>query len=112
MKIEFWLDEGEKEGNIGIAKALTETHLSLADLSVTDKECVKAVFERFEGMVKVVRCRECKQRETSDCPMYREEYSEWDDDGYTEVDLIVTDLTEDEGFCHCGAKMDGGNNET
>lgn len=67
--------------------------------------------EPTADVVEVVRCRACKLRETSDCPMYREEYSEWDDDGYTEVDFIVTDLTEDEGFCHCGAKMDGGNNE-
>lgn len=57
-------------------------------------------------VVEVVRCKDCKLRETSSCPMYLEEYSKWDDDGYTEVDLIVTDLTEDEGFCHCGTKMD------
>ena len=53
-------------------------------------------------VVKVVRCKKCKLRETSGCPMYREEYSEWD----AEVDLIVTDLTEDEGFCHCGKERE------
>ena len=76
-----------------------------------DKEFIKTVEMVLADtptadVVEVVRCRDCKLRGTSDCPMYREEYSEWDDDGYTEVYLIVTDLTEDEGFCHCGKESE------
>lgn len=75
---------------------------------ITDQSIFEHIIEQTPTaeVIEVVRCKDCKLRETSGCPMYREEYSEWDDDGYTEVDLIVTDLTEDEGFCHCGTKID------
>lgn len=49
MRIEFWLDEGEKEVNIGIAKALTETHLSLADLQEIYKYLAVFIESRKEG---------------------------------------------------------------
>lgn len=51
--------------------------------------------------VPVVRCRECVFRGCADlCPMCWR-VSAMDEDR-------VIDITEDDGFCHKGAKMDGG----
>ena len=54
----------------------------------------------------VVRCRDCTKRRSRECPMCdREEL--WDDgEGWIDA---YRDRTEDEGYCHMGAKMDGGN---
>lgn len=38
--------------------------------------------------------------------MYYEEYVEWDDDGYHEMEIVEHDLTVNDGFCDRGAKMD------
>ena len=51
--------------------------------------------------VEVVRCRECVFRHCADlCPMC------WRVSAMDEMRVI--DITEDDGFCHKGAKMDGG----
>lgn len=55
--------------------------------------------------VPVVRCRECKHRGYDACPMCHDEYYFDDDDG---ADYWTADNTDDDGFCHMGAKMDGG----
>lgn len=53
----------------------------------------------------VVRCKECIHRGYDLCPMRHDEdyYDEDDGAGYWTVDN-----TEDDSFCHMGAKMDGG----
>ncbi len=56
--------------------------------------------------VDVVLCKDCRWRHTDDCPMYFEEWQEWDDDGYLERDLVVTDNTVDDGFCDRGDRRD------
>lgn len=53
--------------------------------------------------VEVVRCRECKHRGYDACPMCHDEYYYDEDDG---GDWVTHDKTEDDGFCHMGAKMD------
>lgn len=55
--------------------------------------------------VPVVRCKDCKHRGYDVCPMWHDEYTYDDDDG---GDYCVVDNTTDNGFCHMGAKMDGG----
>ena len=55
--------------------------------------------------VPVVRCRECKHRGYDFCPMCHDEYTYDEDDG---GDYFTVDNTTDDGFCHKGAKMDGG----
>lgn len=55
----------------------------------------------------VVRCKECKHRMTYECPMCHEEDYYDDDDGWG---YVIRNRTEDDGFCHKGAKMDGGEN--
>lgn len=53
----------------------------------------------------VVRCRDCKHRGSVDykCPMCYTEDSYDEESGY---DCWDVDKTVDEGFCHCGEKMD------
>lgn len=50
--------------------------------------------------VPVVRCRECKYHRNAGCPMRTLHVATH---GYA-----VQDNTVDDGFCHMGAKMDGG----
>ncbi len=52
----------------------------------------------------IVRCKDCEHRGESACPMWYEEYIEWDDDGYLDHDWIVHDATIDDGFCDRGVK--------
>lgn len=54
--------------------------------------------------VPVVRCKDCWKRGGYHCPMFYEEMTCCDDDGY---DWADHDNTEDDGFCHCGERMDG-----
>ena len=50
----------------------------------------------------IIRCKNCKHRDSNDCPMYYEEWIEIDEgDGYFDTDNIIHDWTTDEGFCHC-----------
>ena len=50
----------------------------------------------------IIRCKNCKHRDSNDCPMYYEEWIEIDEgDGYFDSDNIIHDWTTDEGFCHC-----------
>ncbi len=58
--------------------------------------------------VPVVRCRECKHRETVDCPMCHEEYHFDEDDGgdYS----LWTRMVDPNGFCSCGERKEGADN--
>lgn len=56
----------------------------------------------------LVRCKDCDNRHTDDCPMYHEEWYEIDEgDGYFDSDFTVHDYSKDDGFCSW-AKMKGG----
>lgn len=55
-------------------------------------------------VVEVVRCRDCKYRYDDLCPMYYVEEISWDDDGWTETDHVVHDLTNDDAFCSYGER--------
>ena len=54
----------------------------------------------------IVRCKDCANRYTFDCPMYFEERIEWEEDGYIEVDYAEHDNTKDDYFCSCGEETD------
>lgn len=54
----------------------------------------------------VVRCESCMRRRTFECPMY----SETDGSDYG-LDIIINDRTDDDGYYHCGARMDGEEDE-
>ena len=50
----------------------------------------------------IIHCKNCKHRDSNDCPMYYEEWIEIDEgDGYFDTDNIIHDWTTDEGFCYC-----------
>ena len=51
----------------------------------------------------VVRCYECKHRCTLVCPMYHTETCLDDLDGFDDYNV---DRTDNDGFCHLGARMD------
>ncbi len=53
----------------------------------------------------VVRCRDCKKRRSRECPMCDYEQLWDDDEGWIDA---YRDRTEGEGYCHKGAKIDGG----
>ena len=57
--------------------------------------------------VPVCRCKDCKHRGDYGCPMYHEEFVEWDDDGYHECEMVEYDNSVDDGFCFCGERKDG-----
>jgi hypothetical protein len=68
------------------------------------KRAIKALAEvPAVDAVEVVRCKDCKQRGLPSCPMWHEEYFYDEDDG---GDYYTFDNTTDDGYCHCGAKMD------
>ena len=57
--------------------------------------------------IDVVRCKDCKHRETDDCPMYWVEWSIFEDcDGYTDDKYIVHDYTTDDGYCNYGERKE------
>ena len=61
--------------------------------------------------VPVVRCHGCIHRGTGDCPMYHEEMVTWtNDECMPEWDVVVHDLTRDDGFCDRGKRNEGKSN--
>ena len=59
-----------------------------------------------ENVREIVCCKDCKYRQTDDCPMCYGEWIEYDDDGYLDADYIIHDNTKDDGFCDCGERKD------
>ena len=55
-------------------------------------------------IVDVIRCKHCKRRGTDECPMYHIELVEYDNDGYLDLQDIIYDYTEDDGYCDRGKK--------
>lgn len=91
--------------------ALASLLLKVNDLVVLGRELDVddvndlADFMDINGVCAVVRCRDCIHRGYDACPMCHDEYYFDEDDG---ADYWTVDNTDDDGFCHKGAKMDGG----
>lgn len=60
------------------------------------------VYMEWQG--ELVRCKDCKHRQTDDCPMY---WMEWVI--HTDNDYIVYDYTTDDGYCNYGERKGGDN---
>lgn len=55
--------------------------------------------------IDIVRCKDCKHRETDDCPMYWEEWLVIEDcDGYADDKYVVHDYTTNNGYCSYGER--------
>ena len=52
----------------------------------------------------IIRCKDCKHRDTEECPMRYEEWVSFEEDGYIESDNIAHDQTRDDGFCDRGER--------
>lgn len=64
---------------------------------------IKALSEQPE----IIRCKVCKHRNTDECPMYYEEWIEYDEgDGFIERDFISHDRTVGDGFCDKGERRE------
>ena len=71
-------------------------------------ECWEAGRMAIEALqFDLVRCKDCKHRETDDCPMYWVEWSIFEDcDGYTDDKYIVHNYTTDNGYCNYGERKE------
>ena len=82
-------------------------------MCILDREAIAQLAELASKMqridlVSVVRCKNCKRRQTDGCPMYSEEWVDYDEGyGYYDSTLIIHDHTIDDGFCYCGERIDG-----
>jgi len=65
------------------------------------------LLKEFQSLQEVVQCKDCKHRETDDCPMYWVECLIIEDyDGYADDKYIVHDYTTDNGYCNYGERKD------
>lgn len=69
-------------------------------------ECWEAGRMAIEALqIDLVRCKDCKHRETDECPMY---WMEWfSEEGHGDVfeeDYIIHDYTRDDGYCNYGER--------
>ena len=66
-----------------------------------------AVEALSSNAIQVVQCKDCKHRETDDCPMYRVEWFSIDEGyGAFEDDYIIHDYTTNNGYCHYGERKE------
>lgn len=55
--------------------------------------------------IDLVRCKDCKHKETDECPMYwMEWFSEEGHGDAFEEDYIIHDYTRDDGYCNYGER--------
>lgn len=70
-------------------------------IQIQERADVQKDLRVFPG-IEIVRCQYCVLRATDECPMYHVEWVSYEDDGYIDMDDVVYDWTEDDGFCHLG----------
>ena len=71
-------------------------------------ECWEAGRMAIEALqIDLVQCKDCKHRETDDCPTYRVEwFSIYKGHGDFEDDYIIHDYTTDDGYCNYGERKE------
>ena len=65
----------------------------VADILIDDAPTIDAV--------EVVRCKDCKHRQTDECPMFFEEQIDI-------TEYIIHDYTRDDGYCSWGERREDG----
>lgn len=77
------------------------------DIALHQLEEIGLGFGEMADVQKVVRCKDCVHRNDEEkCPMLFGKWEDYNDDGYIESDWVVTENTEDEGFCHKGKRFE------
>ena len=82
-----------------IQRGLNEEHYGHVGVEII----TEVEFAPIIDAVPVVRCKNCKYRFRAGCPMFHEEQTYNEDDGY---DWVEHDHTSDDGFCDQGEPMD------
>lgn len=97
------LDKLRKFGRMVQRDTIMDFETRLTSITIFD--CINIVKESpAVDAVEVVRCKDCVYRgDESECPMC---WTEWFDDPFDGMESVTRDNTTDDGFCHCGAKMD------
>ena len=80
---------------------------SREDYLLDGKYKVATPYAPLVDAVEVVRCKDCKHRYGDECPMMHVEWVECEEDGFIEMDDIVYDNTDDDGYCSFGEREDG-----
>lgn len=90
---------------VGAIKAFEQVKWE-RDIAIEQLKSYGVGFCENKELVEVVRCKDCKYRRELDCPMYHEELEDCDDGDYVYIDIVATDNTVDDGFCHRGEKIE------
>lgn len=61
--------------------------------------CQKRIETLPSVQPEIIRCKDCKHRYEDECPMRHVEWVEYEDDGYIDMDDVIYDYTEDDGYC-------------
>jgi len=72
------------------------------NLSMTDKNCIREVFERYENRVEVVRCEKCKYYEKLEYPILESKLH--GTCTYRPMGYCVTESTD---YCSHGIRKEG-----
>lgn len=101
------------EFGITYAKAFNKSTGEVKELFNEGNKSLNEAVERLKELpssdaVKVVRCKDCKRRETDGCMMRDTEWVTVDEgDGYQEDDIVIRDYTVDDGYCSYGERKGG-----
>lgn len=72
----------------------------------TIRQWADLITQEGREAVPVVRCKDCKHRNNPNkCPMCWDEWIIYEDEPFGHYEKY--DETDDDGFCHRGARMDG-----
>lgn len=73
------------------------------------EEIIERVDLGYVTRGELVRCKDCKNRESYACPMFFEEWFTIDEgDGCVDDDYRVYDYTVSDGYCHRGERREDG----
>lgn len=91
----------------GMLCGYTSGYTEALDMAIEALQFVKHfdLLKEYQSLQEVVQCKDCKHRETDDCPMYWEEWLVIEDcDGYADDKYVVHDYTTNNGYCSYGER--------
>ena len=103
LQLAQWLEELVDIRNKSYSKGAVEQIMWERDMAIQQLNDLGIQFGE-----EVVRCKNCENRCTDNCPMYFEEWVDYDDGDYLERDIIYHDNTKDDWFCPMRKRMEWG----